>query len=135
MSLLDWLRIPALIRWWKYRNVDHFEFRWREPGGQGWKQVEPRLDDFDPSNLDQPIPLSHFQTHAKSMEYYQGEYRLVPIDEEGRMMESVWQTWFYDGPSLEAEREEERRRRERKLERYQKIEEQLIDIKEKLQED
>lgn len=116
MSLLDWLGLDRLREWLKYRNVDHFELRWRPPGGRGWRQVEDYDREFDPSNLDQPIPRSHFQTHAEARGYYQGEYRLVPIDEQGRMMESVWQLWFYDGPSLAEERREEERKEQRERE-------------------
>ncbi|MFB6362184.1 MAG: hypothetical protein ABEH59_12800 [Halobacteriales archaeon] len=135
MSLTEWLDIRRLIKWWKYRKVDHFEIRWREPGGRGWKQVEPRLDDFDPSDLDQPIPLSHFHDHASAMEYYQGEYRLVPIDEDGRMMDSVWQTKFWDGPRLEAERREQQRKREEELEHLREIEQDIKEIEKQRLED
>lgn len=134
MSLLEWLRIPSLIRWWKYRNVDHFELRWREPGGKGWKQVDDYDQEFDPSDIDAPIPRSHFQTHAEARAYYQGEYRLIPIDEQGRMMNSVWQTWFYDGPSLEAERQAEQRKQERMQELLKEVEELSDRIEERRQE-
>lgn len=112
MSLINRFGIRALFRWIKYRNVDHFELRWREPNGRGWKKVEDYDDVFNPSDIDQPIPMSHFRTHAKARGYYMGEYRLIPIDTRGRMRTSVWQTWFYDGPSIKAERREEQRKQE-----------------------
>lgn len=134
MSLLDWLGTRALLQWFRYRNVDHFEIRCRPPKGRGWRRVDDPDEVFDPSDLDEPIAVTHFLSHAEAMGYYQGEYRLVPIDTAGRMGSSVWQTWFYDGPSLAVERWEEERERARRQELMEvldatldELERQLID--------
>lgn len=126
MGLLDWLGRRTVIRWVKYRNVDHFEIRWRTPSGRGWRRVDDPDEIFDPSDLDEPMPLTHFLSHAEAMDYYQGQYRLVPIDSQGRMRKSVWRTWFYDGPSLEDERREQERK-EREMRRMVKAVEKTIE--------
>lgn len=134
MGLLDWVGIRAVIRWIKYRNVDHFEIRWRPPSGRGWRRVDDPDEIFDPSDLDEPIPVDDFLSHAKVMGYYQGEYRLVPIDTRGRMRTSVWRTWFYEGPSLEHERREQERKVERQKMVLKKVNETLRKLREREQE-
>lgn len=129
MGLLDRLGIRAVLRWLKYRKVDHFELRWRPPNGRGWRRVDDPDEVFDPSDLERPLPLSHFETHAEAMGYYQGEYRLVPINDRGQMEKSVWQTWFWEGPSLEAEKREEERKRQRNMEMLENLEQILDEVK------
>lgn len=115
--------VAKIIYWLRYRSVDHFELRWRPPGGRGWRRVEDDDRLFDPSDLESPIPYEHFHSHAKTQRYYQGEYRLVPINDKGQMGKSVWQEHFYAGPSLEAEQQREREKQEQQREMLREVEE------------
>lgn len=105
-ALLRLLLAPVsrLLRWYRYRNVDHFEIRWRPPGGRGWRQVEPRVQGFTPSDLDEPISADDFRTHASTMGWYDGEYRLIGMRPNNQFGPTLWQEHLANGRAPEDDR-------------------------------